>query len=298
MIHGSLTSSTAFFTFLRANLVLSPSAMSSANNTPQLQPSTTHVMSPSSPSPLANPPLVPLDDIPPLSLETLDSYDDKVEGLHLVADSVAQQRQHASRTLVSHPLCLATLAAALAAIYRLAYTPARDTGLALTLACGACMSYLAAIRYATAGYVALAERMGWAWLQRDASGGEDLILGARYGDDIIGALALRLEPNPAFAGKRRSRAVSLRGGTGVIRAWTTKLKYRGRGIGRDMLMAAVRVTKERCGRDAAVGFAKEHANSVMLLPSVFNGGFRRDEIRAAKALDEVLAEWEVSKKKR
>ena len=83
-----------------------------------------------------------------------------------------------------------------------------------------------------------------------------------------------------------------------MRAWTTKLKHRGQGIGRDLLTEAVRVTKERCGKDAEVGFAKEHANSTMVLPSIFNGTFRRDEMRAAKALDAVVSDWENTRKKR
>ena len=157
-----LKTSTAFFTFLRANLVLSPSAMSSCANTPNLDPITAPSSGimfngggntaartgfpPSSPSPLAaNPPLVPLDDIPPLSLETLDDPEDKVDGLHLVADSVAEMRQRASRSLVTHPVCLAGYSLGLAA----AYNFSRDAGTAITLACGITMTYLLAIRYFT-----------------------------------------------------------------------------------------------------------------------------------------------------
>jgi len=305
-----LKTSTAFFTFLRANLVLSPSAMSSCANTPNLDPITAPSSGimfngggntaartgfpPSSPSPLAaNPPLVPLDDIPPLSLETLDDPEDKVDGLHLVADSVAEMRQRASRSLVTHPVCLAGYSLGLAA----AYNFSRDAGTAITLACGVTMTYLLAIRYFTHGYVKQAEGMGWPWM-KNPDGEDDIIIGARFDDKIIGALVLRLEPNPSLAGKRKGRNQTLRGGRGIIRAWTTKLKYRGEGIGNDLLQKAVRTTKEKCGKDAEVGFAKEHANSVMILPSMFNNGFRRDEIRATKALDSAIAEWEVSKRKR
>ena len=82
--------------------------------------------------------------------------------------------------------------------------------------------------------------------------------------------------------------MSFRGGKGVIRAWTTRLRYRGKGIGRDLLDGAIRIVKDRCGKDAEVGFAQEHANSTMLLPAMFNGVFRRDEVRAAKALEKAL----------
>ena len=272
--------------------------MSSAANTPQFGPTGPYNVIPTFPSPLSNPPLVPLDDIPPLSLEVLDDRHDKVESLHLIADSIAQMRQRASMTLVFHPVCLAGLSAALAAVYQLGFVSKSDIGVAMSVSCGVVMSYLMGIRYFASGYVTLAEQLRWAWLQAE-DGEEDMVLGARYDDEIIGALVLRLEQNPTlFMGKKRKGSFSFKGGKGVIRAWTTLFKYRGRGVGKDLLYEAIRITKERCGKDAEIGFAKEHANSVMLLPEIFNASFRRDEVRAAKALEEVLAEWEVSKKRR
>lgn len=214
-------------------------------------------------------------------------------------------KQRAARSLALHPLCLAALAAAWGLVYR-SGRAGGDAARAVVLACGVAVAYLLSIRYRVGGYVALAEDITWSWLKPDAScGGQDLMLGARYGDVLVAALVLRLEPKCAVAGpgpsprrKNRSRSASLRGGKGVIRAWTTRLEYRGRGVGKDLLLAAVRKTKELCGKDAQVGFAREHANSTMLLPRVFNGAFRRDENRAAKALEEVVAEWEASRKKR
>ncbi|PHH88527.1 hypothetical protein CDD83_7434 [Cordyceps sp. RAO-2017] len=90
----------------------------------------------------------------------------------------------------------------------------------------------------------------------------------------------------------------MRGGQGVIRAWTTCAGHRGQGIGKELLLAAVRITQDRCGRDAQVGFAKEHAHSAVLLPSFCAAPFRRGELRAARALDEAATEWETSKKKK
>ncbi|KAM5348134.1 hypothetical protein ACJ41O_007958 [Fusarium nematophilum] len=297
-----LKTSAAFFTFLRANLVLH-SAMTSATSTPQLGPSIPFapiVQASSSPFAAASP-FFGLDDdddedVPPLSLEVLDSPRDKIEGMRLVADSIAQMRQRASLNLVFHPLCLAGLSAALAAVYHLGGVSNLHPSLGMTVSCGVVMSYLMGIRYLASGYVSLAERLRWNWLRAD-DGEEDTLLAARYNDDIIGTLVLRLEPNPA-SGHRRRRSLSLRGGKGVIRAWTTNLRYRGKGVGKDLLHEAVRVTKERCGKDAEIGFAQEHANSAMLLPGIFNAPFRRDELRATMALDGVLADWEFSKKRR
>ncbi|KAK3324132.1 acetyltransferase [Cercophora scortea] len=292
-----LKTSTAFFTFLRANLNLPHSAMSSNVSTPNLLPHTSQTLPPISPSPLAtNTPLTALDDIPPLSLDILTTHDDKVSALNLVADSVAQQRQRASLSLIFNPLLLSALCVLLACVYQFAWVRRdRDLGMVLTLGSGVIMSYLLGIRYVTSGYIQAAEGLKWDWLVAD-DGEEDVVIGTRFGTELIGALVLRLEPNPSLVGKKKNRTLSLKGGKGVIRAWTTKLRYRGKGVGGDMLREAVRVTREKCGRDAQVGFAKEHANSATVLPEMFNKVFRRDERRAAQALETVLGEWEKRKR--
>jgi hypothetical protein len=65
-----------------------------------------------------------------------------------------------------------------------------------------------------------------------------------------------------------------------------------------LLLRAARLTREKCGKDAAVGFAREHANSTMVLPDMFNSPFRNSERRAAKALEDALASLDVGRKKR
>ncbi|KAK0621606.1 hypothetical protein B0T17DRAFT_641701 [Bombardia bombarda] len=284
-----LKTSTAFFTFLRANLVLPHSAMSS------------------------NQPLSTLDDIPPLTLDILTTHEDKVDALKLVADSIAQQRQQASFHLITHPLFLSLLAGLLAAVYQFAWVwRDRDVGALLTLGSGVTMCYLMGIRYLTSGYIKLAEGLKWDWLLKD-SGEEDLVIGTRFGDELIGALVLRLEPANASSsspvgsngggvsgGSRKKshhrNASFYRGGKGVVRAWTTKLRYRHKGVGGDMLHEAARITREKCGRDAEVGFAQEHANSEMVLPEMFNRSFRKGEMKAARALEAVLGEWDGRKR--
>ncbi|KAK3944934.1 hypothetical protein QBC46DRAFT_373648 [Diplogelasinospora grovesii] len=298
-----LKTSAAFFTFLRANLVLPHSAMSSNVSTPNLEPQ--HITSqtllpPPSPSPLAaNPPLTALEDIPPLSLDVLTKHDDKVDALKLVADSIAQQRQQAAINLVFHPLLLAIMVALLGGVYQYAWVRrSGDLGTAMTLSSGIIMSFLLGIRYFASGYLKAAEDLKWDWLLSEDGEVEDVVIGTRFGKDMIGALVLRLEPNPSLAGKKKNRSLSLKGGRGVIRAWTTKMRYRRKGVGADMLHETVRVTREKCGKDAEVGFAQEHANSVMVLPEMFNGPFRKREMKAAKALEAVLGEWEGTKRKR
>ncbi|KAI0152492.1 hypothetical protein F4776DRAFT_35656 [Hypoxylon sp. NC0597] len=291
-----LKTSAAFFLFLRANLVVNPSAMS----TPDMEPSPSHQLPPPSPSPLVtiDPPSNPVpDDLPPLSVGILGTESDKVDALNLVTDSIAQQRQSASYHLVFHPYLLSLLAMGLAIAHQYSWRIKRDLGTALMLHSGVVMIYLLTIRYFTGQYIQVAENTKWSWMVSD-DGEEDTVIGVRFGRDLIGALVLRLEPNPNLVGKKRSRNSALRGGKGVIRAWTVKLKYRHKGVGVDMLHEAVKVTREKCGKDAAIGFAKEHANSTMVLPEVFNGPFRKDEQRAAKTLEKVLSEWEGSKRRR
>ncbi|KAK6081104.1 acetyltransferase [Seiridium cupressi] len=299
-----LKTSTAFFTFLRANLNVNPSAMSSNTNTPLLQPtSPPATLPPPSPSPLItmdSPPVasnlepVP-DDLPPLSCGILTTEVDKLDALNLVTDSIAQQRQTSSLNLVFHPYLLPVLIAALGMAFQYSWRMKRDLGLALMLHSGVVMTYLLGIRYMTGSYISIAESMRWDWMLSE-DGEEDTVVGVRFGKEIIGALMLRLEPSSNPTGKKRTRASALRGGKGVIRAWTVKLRFRGKGVGTDMLQEAVKITKEKCGRDAAVGFAKEHANSEVVLPEVLNGQMRKGEQRAAKTLEKVVFEWEEARR--
>lgn len=285
--------------------------MSSNVSTPYLEPTTSHMLSPPSPSPLAttsmaasNPSSAPtssiasadnLDaDIPPLSLDILTTKEDKLAALKLIADSIAQQRQQASSHLIFHPINLAALAALLAIGYQ--FPKSKDLGTITTLFCGIIMTYLVSIRYLTGPYIKFAEELNWSFLlSPDNPSEEDVIIGSKFGSDMVGALVLRLEGASSHP-KKKGRA-GFKGGKGVIRAWTTRLRYRGKGVGGDLLREAVRVTKERCGRDAEVGFAKEHANSRMVLPEMYNGVFRKREMRAARALEGVLGESEGRRKR-
>ncbi|KAK3390570.1 acetyltransferase [Podospora didyma] len=294
-----LKPSTAFFTFLRANLVLSHSAMSSNVSTPLLEP---HIMPPTASSPVAAKPSKPssqttLDDIPPLSLEVLTEQVDKVAALKLIADSIAQQRQKAAHHLMTHPYLLPVLLMVLTVFFQSCIAFASwDFGTVLGLGCGIVMIYLIAIRYVVEGYISLAEQMSMDWITTDE--GEDTIIGTRFGNEIIGALLIHFLPNPALSGsgKKKNRNLGLKGGTGVIRAWTTKLRYRRKGVGLDMLREAVRMTREKFGKDAEVGFSRAHANSVMILWEKFNGPFRDSEKMATRALAKVLLENEKRKK--
>ncbi|KAI1824178.1 hypothetical protein F4861DRAFT_273023 [Xylaria intraflava] len=303
-----LKTSTAFFLFLRANLIASSSGVSA----PIVDPiSSSTLASPLSSSPtVAEQPANTLSShLPPLSTGILETQADKEDALSLIADSIVQQRQTSSRHLISHPFLLLPLIASLAGAYQYAWTLRQEVSVFLLITCCMIMSYLLGIRYVTGVYGHAAEELHWSWLSPTSSPNaspseQDLVLGVHYGKQLVGVLVLRLEPSPSSAlasgsgHRRRSRSSLLRGGRGVIRAWTVKPGYRGRGVARDMLHEAVRLTRERCGRDAEVGFAAEHANSKAVPPEPFNAPFRRSERRAAKSLEKVLADWEGGRRRR
>lgn len=159
------------------------------------------------------------------------------------------------------------------------------------------MACLIAIRGITSGYIHMAEEFNWNFATNE-DGEQDTIIGSRYGDELIGACILRLERagNGGAGGKKKVKHGKT-GGKGIVRAWTTRIKYRGNGVGIELLEEAVRYTREKLGHSAEIGFAAEHANSKMVLPEVFNGGFRKKETKAARALEAVIDSMDGKKKR-
>lgn len=143
-----------------------------------------------------------------------------------------------------------------------------------------------------------AEEMTWDWTRND-DGDDDIIIGSRFGEEIIGATVLRLERNGngSANGKKKKASGKNTGGKGVVRAWTVRVKYRGKEVGTELLEETVAVTREKLGNSAEIGFAAEHANSKMVLPNFFNGSFKKREARAARALEKVVESMEGRKKK-
>jgi GNAT superfamily N-acetyltransferase len=187
------------------------------------------------------------EELPQLSTYTAESEDDRIEGLRLVADSVAQQRQVSSKMLIFHPITLAsfTLISAIAIQWMLrAYN---DWFMVATTVGGITMSFLIFIRWMTGDYIGLAEDIDMDWL------GDDKLIVVKWGEDIIGSLVLGWADNDAA--KKRGRR---RRGKAVIRAWTVKLKYRGKGVGEGLLEEAVKVAGER-GANGII-FDADHAS--------------------------------------
>ena len=238
----------------------------------------------------------PLEGVPPLVTKQLTDEDDKIKALKLIADSIAQQRQHASRAVIFHPLTIAGYIVLLAIMFKLVYKTRSDLGIVATTAAGLTMACLIAVRGLTGGYLNLAEDFNWKFAKNE-DGEEDIIIGSRYGEEIMGALILRLERNGNGSGKKKSKSAKT-GGKGVVRAWTVRIRYRGKGVGTELLEEAVKITRETLGNSAEIGFAAEHANSKMILPEIFNASFRQKEARAAKALEKVIESMDGGSKKK
>lgn len=237
----------------------------------------------------------PATQLPQLSTYTAESEADRIDGLNLIADSVAQQRQVASKMLILHPINLAVLGVIMAMVAQYMLRRHGDYFVFSTTAGGITMAFLIAVRWLTGGYIGLAEKIGADWL------GDDRVVVAKWGNDVIGALVLGWADNDAA--KKRGRR---RRGKAVVRGWTVKLKYRGKGVGEGLLEEAVKVAGEK-GADGIL-FARDHASgcshkpnprdrtltklpdSERILPAIYNGFLDKQEAKAEKALRKVADE--------
>ncbi|EKG10684.1 hypothetical protein MPH_12168 [Macrophomina phaseolina MS6] len=220
----------------------------------------------------------PLAGVPELLTAAAQSEEDKVAALKLVADSVAQQRQAASWALLSHPAVIAGYVLLLAVLYRFMYRVPSDMPVLFTTGAGVTMACLVTVRLLTGGYIRHAESINWGFLDEAA----DSVIITRFGEQIIGALVLGWA-GPSSTGNKAARR---RKGRGMIKAWTVKLRYRGKGVGTGLLEEAVKETVKRGGE--GVEFAEDHANSRRFLPHYFNGFLDRREDRAHDALQDVI----------
>jgi GNAT superfamily N-acetyltransferase len=189
------------------------------------------------------------EEIPALATYTAEVEDDRIDGLRLVADSVAQQRQVSSKMLIFHPITLATFVLVSAIATQLMLRAYNDWFMVATTLGGITMTFL--IRWMTGEYIGIAEDIDMAWL------GDDRLIVVKWGEEIIGALVLGWADNDAA--KKRGRR---KRGKAVIRAWTVRLKYRGKGVGEGLLEEAVKIAGEK-GADGIV-FDGDHASTFTL----------------------------------
>jgi ribosomal protein S18 acetylase RimI-like enzyme len=193
----------------------------------------------------------PTDELPKLSTFTAEDEEDRIEGLHQIADSVAQQRQIASKMMIFHPITLAVLALVNAIAIQYIMRKYNDWLVVSTTVGGLIMTFLISIRWMTGGYILAAEEIDLNWL------GDDKVIIVKWGEDIIGSLVLGWADNDAA--KKRGRR---KRGKAVVRGWTVKRRYRGKGIGESLLEEAVKIAGEK-GADGIV-FDANHASEFPL----------------------------------
>lgn len=268
VIPGFKTSA-AFLTSLGANLCIDDSDdVPSPADTPSLRPVNTFDFHHNLPhqSPLATATMAdndvqpdkvvsehapgnnPLEGVPPLTTEIATEESDIVAALKLIADSVAQQRNVASRVLIFHPLNLAVFTVLFAFILQFIYKSPADLAKAITTATGVAMVALVTVRQYASPYIFEAEKINLSWLDNDQ------IIISRYGEEVIGALVLGWEKGEGRGNRRK------KWGRGLVRAWTVRLRYRGKGVGSELLDEAARMTEKRGGEEMA--FAGEHASKL------------------------------------
>jgi ribosomal protein S18 acetylase RimI-like enzyme len=241
---------------------------------------------------------------PTFTTDIATTEDDKVEVLHLIAESVAQQRRHASMAIICHPLSLISAFLILATLYRrflMGHSSAWAVSISLI---GLLMAALGGIRLLTMGYIHEAESIGtWSWLESNSLGstevvGQDEMFLTRAGpkDTPIGALILRgIRDLPSARdsphsgngnGQRKRRQNSKDKNApiiGQIRGWTVQPKYRRQGIGTELLEEAIRLCQERGWQGPEID--PGHANSKRHLPKFFAKPFEKRDAQARRLLE-------------
>lgn len=254
------------------------------------------------PSPLSGPseisepaaPEDPLADIPELQSYMARDEADKTAALKLVADSIAQMRQTANQALIFHPLNMAIVIGLMSFFARWVYDKQQDWSLVTILCAGVLMAFFAGYRYLTQGYLNAAEEVNWDWIE-----GADVIV-TKFGDEVIGTVIVDWLSGESSRQKRK------KAWRGEIRAWTVRLKYRGKGVGAALLEDAVKEARKKSAE--SLEFAEDHASEYILelcnvyckilifmftdskriLPSIYNSKFDKRERKSRDLLQDLL----------
>lgn len=262
-------------------------------------------------------PTVGEDGIPILKSFPADDDDTRAEALHIVADSVAQQRNLASRALIFHPIVVAIFVAGFGICRQIFYEgDTSDYIKVVTTFTGVIMAILGAIRLACGPYIFEAERIGtWRWLNKGRSaeeeeqsgvkvlGDSDEILLTKFGDEYIGAIIFRgvqpvATPSSPSGNKRSRRTQSpSKHSKMVIRAWAVRQKYRRKEVGSALLEDAVKLGKVKGWTADGVEFAEDHANHKRILPTMFNGPLDKFDRIAREVLHKKVQDIEVTEGK-
>ncbi|KAI5804994.1 acetyltransferase, GNAT family [Geopyxis carbonaria] len=208
------------------------------------------------------------DELPQLNIRPALNNGELTAGYKLVADSIAQQRQTLNRSLILHPLTLSGAVAIVAIVVRLNYN---SPATLMLLTAGVVIALLSLVQRLSADYLEEAERIGSRdeFERRVKGEGREMVV-AVWNDTVVGAVVTEGEK---------------------VWAWTVMRKYRGKGLGKDLLEAAVAMVRQRSkGKKAMVEFSEQHANSFRIksIPALFNAPLDADERRAKVALSAIV----------
>lgn len=255
-------------------------------------------------------PTVGEDGVPILKTFPAEDEDSRAEALHIIADSVAQQRNIASRSVIFHPVTLAVSTVAMGVLRQIFYDDANADWIKVLMTfTGVVMAMLGAIRLACGPYIFEAERVGtWKWLNQGRSaaeeeetgirvlGSQDEILMTKFGEEYIGAIIFRgVQPianSSSGSGSKKSRrtASSSKQSRMVIRGWSVRQKYRRKEVGSALLEDAINVAKAKGWTADGIEFAEDHANHRRVLPAMFNRPLDKFTTIAYRTLDKKVEE--------
>ncbi|KAK5165194.1 uncharacterized protein LTR77_009292 [Saxophila tyrrhenica] len=215
----------------------------------------------------------PLANVPELHTYLTADPAERTAALKLVADSIAQMRQTANNSLIFHPLNLALFVGVLAVIIRYMINAGHEPFIVGTTCTGLLCIELVLIRFLTQDYLLAAEEINWAWL-----GDADMIV-TKFGDEVIGTVVVEWVSGEA-RGKRK------KAWKGEIKAWTVRLRYRRKGVGRALLEEAVKESRKKGAE--GIEFQEGHANSKRVLPVFYSGKFDKGDRKAREKLQDLL----------
>ncbi|KAL5600963.1 hypothetical protein BROUX41_005797 [Berkeleyomyces rouxiae] len=293
-----------FLVFLHSNVNLPPSTPTS-DDLPPTPASYSSISSSASSVCDLSPNGSPVDSTSPaVVVGPVDDKESAQDVVRLVSESISQQHHTAAFYMMRHPGSIACL---IVFFIFMLYVPIADmyTHYIPNIAVGRLLFagiisltlYITVVELICSSY----EMHAVAYLQKpdllppttDRFAKQDILVAVRRGPEIIAAAVVRVHPHPGASRRRKSPP-----GSALIRAWTVKKDARNCGFGYMVLRAAVKEARVYCGKDVRIAFSKYHANSKKVSFSLFkNMSMRRDKL-ASHVLQDVLAAFEVPRKKR
>lgn len=278
------SSSPAFLGFLRANLVLE-------EHIDRHYGAEIRDYNPLAATSIPPMPTLADEDGPaPLVVDLLNTPEKKEIADKMLEESVTEIQYKTARYIFAAPRAVLPIGAILIYLHRYFDSSTPITHPAKLTSVGILVVYAIFVWIQSYKYTLYAELVLNSWF-KDKPNNTDLLVGVRLQGTVVGIALLRIIMEPHAAGKRKVRnANAPPDGRGFICAWLVSPKHRGSGVGRELLRAIVTITRECCGKDATLTFARQHIHSPMVLPEFMTGALKRDEARAARSLRAVMEE--------